>query len=261
MFPGIEHIFGHVVPFALVLARMSGLFVFAPLVSSIVIPMRLKAIIVLAMSAAVYPLAPTIPADAAGIDVFSLGPMMLVEVGLGAAIGILAAVPLLSLEMSGILAGHQMGFGLAKVFNPEVNFDTDLLGQLLFYLAAGAFLSAGGVETLFSAVVHTFDRIPLGGFRTEQAPLEYLTGTIVSGFELAWRVASPVTGMILLVIVVLGIIGKTMPQINIMSVGFTFKILAGLGILTASLYASQGAIWDEVSSVLRGLMQWAQGAG
>ncbi|MCC6425371.1 MAG: flagellar biosynthetic protein FliR [Phycisphaerales bacterium] len=261
MFPGLDHLLSHAVPFALVLARLAGLFIFAPLLSSIVIPMRLKAIMVLVMAVATYPLLPSVMVGPGDMDIFTLAPAMVIESGLGAVIGILAAAPLLSLEMSGVLIGQQMGFGLAKVFNPEANFDTDLLGQILFYIAAGAFLSAGGLETMFGSLIHTFERVPLGGFQVAQTPLDLMTGVIISGFELAWRVAAPVTGMILLLVVVMGILGKTMPQINIMSVGFTAKILAGLAILTASLYASQGAVWDEVNAVLGQVVRWVGGLG
>ncbi len=254
---GFDHLLGHVVPFALVLARLSGLFVFAPLVSSMVIPMRLKVLFVMAFACAVYPLTPSKLVGSADMDLLTLAPAMFIEVGIGVVVGILAAAPLLALEMSGVLIGQQMGFGLAKVFNPEVDFDTDLLGQLLFYVAAGAFLTAGGVETMFGAVVDTFQRVPLGGFDPSHTPLQVLLNIVVSGFELAWRVAAPVTATIMLLVVVFGVIGKTMPQINIMTVGFTAKILAGLGILAASIYASQGAIWDYVIQSLRSVVQWS----
>ncbi|MCG3124340.1 MAG: hypothetical protein GIKADHBN_02803 [Phycisphaerales bacterium] len=253
---GIDHLLPHILAFALVVARLSGLFIFGPLVSSIVIPMRLKAILILAMSAAIYPVAPAAPES---IDLSILAPAMVIEVGIGLVIGILAAIPLLALEMSGVLIGQQMGFGLAKVFNPEVDFDTDLIGQLLFYIAAGAFLALGGIETMFGCVVETFHRVPLGGFDAARTPLEPLVGLVASGFELAWRVAAPVTATILLMVVALGVIGKTMPQINIMTVGFTMKILAGLAMLAASVYAAQGAVWDYVAVSLRSVMHWAAG--
>lgn len=255
---GYDHLLWHVVPFALVIARLSGLFVFAPLISSIVIPMRLKALFVIAMSCAVYPFTPSLLTPPGDIDLFTLAPAVLMEAGIGVVVGILAAAPLLALEMSGVLVGQQMGFGLAKVFNPEVDFDTDLIGQLLFYIASGAFLAAGGVETMFGAVIDTFSRVPPGGFHASQAPVDLLRGVIVSGFELAWRVASPVTATIMLLVVVLGIIGKTMPQINIMSVGFTAKILAGLTILALSMYASQAAVWNYVVSTMNDVVRWVQ---
>lgn len=253
---GIEHLLVHVVPFALVLARLSGLFVFAPLISSIVIPMRLKALFVIAMACAVYPLAPHTMAPPSDIDILSLALMMVMEVAIGVVVGVLAAVPLLALEMSGVLIGQQMGFGLAKVFNPEVDFDTDLIGQVLFYIASGAYLAAGGIETIFGAVVDTFGKVPIGGFAPAQAPLDTLVLLVNAGFQLAWRVAAPVTATILLLISVMGIIGKTMPQINIMSVGFTAKILAGLAMLSGSIYAMQVPVWDYVVESLHDIIRW-----
>ncbi len=254
---GLEHLLPHVVPFALVLARLGGLFVFAPLISSIVVPMRIKVMFVLAFACAVYPMTPSLMTPAVDIDVLSLAPLMVMEVAIGVVIGVLAAVPLLALEMSGVLIGQQMGFGLAKVFNPEVDFDTDLIGQVLFYIASGAYLAAGGVETVFGTVVETFGKVPIGGFAASEAPLDVLVGVVTAGFQLAWRVAAPVTATILLLITVMGIVGKTMPQINIMSVGFTAKVLAGLGMLSASIYAMHTPVWDYVVESLHEVIRWA----
>jgi flagellar biosynthesis protein FliR len=61
--------------------------------------------------------------------------------------------------------------------------------------------------------------------------------------------------------IAMGFVSKTMPQINIMSVGFTIKILFGLGMLAASLGAMQHATGDEIQRVLRLATGWASGLG
>lgn len=260
MTDGIEHLLPHAAGFAMVLARLSGLFVFGPLLSSVAIPMRLKALFVGAMACAVYPVVPGGSHAVEGMDLFSIAGAVAMEVGIGLVIGILAAVPLLAMEMAGVLTGQQMGLGLARVFNPEVDFDTDLIGQLLFYIAAGSFLALGGIETMFGSVVETFRHVPPGGFHPSSTPLDLLLGVVAGGYELAWRVAAPVTAMIMLMFIAMGVIGKTMPQINIMSVGFTAKVLGGLTVLTASVYASHAAVWDHVAASLRAVLRWAGGS-
>jgi flagellar biosynthetic protein FliR len=142
------------------------------------------------------------------------------------------------------------------VYNPEADADTDLLGQLLFYVASGLYFALGGVEVLFGAVLGTFESVPLGGFAFGAVPLEMFVGVLTSGFELALRVALPVVGVVLLIAIVLGAVGKTMPQINVMSIGFTIKMLAGLLVLAAAMYSVGDAVEEEVRRTLDSVTGW-----
>ena len=259
--PDIRPLLAHLVPWTLVTFRIAGVFVMAPLLTSLMIPARYKALLAVLLGCAVYPvLADRIHAPPE-VDVIGLVPLLFAEALIGLVIGAIAALPLLSLEMAGILMGQNMGFGLARIYNPEADFDTDILGQLLFYIAAAAFIAVGGLEHLLLAILDTFDRVPLGGFDASRVPLDAFVGTLTSGFELAFRVSLPVTGIVLLLVVVFGVVGKTMPQINIMSVGFTIKIVCGLLMFALAIYAVRDAVGDEIDGVLAGVRRWAVSLG
>lgn len=257
---GTTGLLAHVVPYTLVMFRIAGLFVFAPLLTNIMVPRRFKTLIVLMLAATLYPLVqPTLTMAPARLDVIGLLPLVVMEALIGLAMGVLAAVPLLSLEMSGVLMGQSMGLGLARVYNPEADVDVDVLGQFLYYLGAGVFIACGGLELLFKGLIDSFERVPLGGFTIAKTPLDLLTGVLSSGFELAIRVSAPVTGIVLLLVVLFGVVGKTMPQLNIMSVGFAIKIIAGLAMLAAAVYAVRTAVGDEVVATLKGVTDWVHG--
>lgn len=262
---GWSVILEHSTPFVLCLFRMLGLFFAAPLLSSLIVPTRVKVLLAVMLTVAVYPMLPVhLSPDlfpSGQLDVMVLFPMVVVEAMIGFSIGLLATVPLTALEMAGTMMGHQMGLGLARVYNPEADYDVDVLGQLLFYVASGVFFSLGGVETLMRTLIGTFSNVPIGGMRPGETPLNLVTGLVSSAFDLAMRVSAPVAGMVLLFIIVFAAIGKTMPQINIMSVGFAIKILGGVMILTASLYAVQGAASDSIVSALDQVRVWALGLG
>jgi flagellar biosynthetic protein FliR len=262
---GWQVILDHAVPFVLCFFRMLGLFIAAPLLSSLIIPMRTKALLAMMLTAAVYP---TIslrlsPAEfpSGGMDVMTLLPMIVVEAAIGFAIGLLATVPLTGLEMAGTMMGHQMGLGLARVYNPEADYDVDVLGQLLFYIASGAFFAMGGLEVLIKTLIGTFASVPVGAMRVGDTPLDLLVSLVSAAFDLAMRVAAPVAGIVLLFVIVFAAIGKTMPQINIMSVGFAIKILGGVLVLAAALYAVQGAASDSIRDTLILVRNWAGGLG
>jgi flagellar biosynthetic protein FliR len=246
----------HAVPFTLVLFRIAGVFIMAPLLTSIMIPQRYKALLSVGIAAAVYPVLADRVAVQPVTDLFGLLPLIVTESLIGLTIGALAAIPLLSLEMSGVLMGQNMGFGLARVYNPEADFDADILGQLLFYIGAGIFVAIGGLELMVGGVLQSFSTVPVGGFAASDVPLDLFVGVISSGFDLAMRVAAPVTGIVFLLIIVFGVIGKTMPQINIMSVGFTVKIVAGLTMLTMAIFTVADAVGIEIEETMGAIERW-----
>ena len=260
--PAVEHILPHVAPFLLVAFRLAGLFVFTPVLANRSLPGRFRVLLVVMFAAAIYPMLPgaaQVAPDAALID---LAPMVVRELLIGLIMGFLAAMPIYALDLSGYLISHQMGLGLARVYNPDLESETDTTGQLVMYLGLGAFVALGGLEALFLSLADTFRFVPLGGGPgVSQVPLDLIVGLIGSGFELAVRVAAPVLCIIFLLMIAMGFVSKTMPQINIMSVGFTVKIVFGLAMLTASLTAMQQATAEEIHRVLRLAVGWASGLG
>src|SRR5207344_395039 len=118
------------------------------------------------LSAAVYPMVRATLVAPVRVDVWGLIPLIVGESLIGLAMGTIASIPLMSLEMSGVLMGQSMGMGLARVYNPEADFDADIIGQFLYYIGAGIFIALGGLELLMGGIIESFTRVPLGGFAT-----------------------------------------------------------------------------------------------
>jgi flagellar biosynthesis protein FliR len=254
----IEPLFEHVAPFALVASRVAGLMVLTPLLSNRFLPRRFRALIAIMFAAAIYPGLAGQWHMAPDSDLVTLLPLLASELLIGVSIGFIAGLPILGLDAAGYMMGHQMGLGLARVYNPEVGEDTDIMGQLLMYIGLAIFVSMGGLESMFLALMSTFDRIPLGAFAADRLPLDLLLGVLASAFELAIRIAAPVLCIVTLLMIAMGFVMKTMPQINILSVGFALKIIFGLAILIASLVAIQHAATDEIVRVTNLIVYWAR---
>jgi flagellar biosynthetic protein FliR len=245
------------VPLVLVAFRLSGLFVFAPLLANVSIPMPVKVLLCAAMAVGVFPLvkAPALPAD---IDFISLAVIAVMEVLVGVVIGLLALIPVAAVQVAGVLMGQQMGLGLAAIYNPALETESDLIGEVLIQLAMVAFLSLGGIEVLFLSVARSFEAVPIGGFSTGWAPVHHVLPMLVSGFDLALRVAAPMLGIILVETIATAMLMKTVPQINVMSLGFGLKILLGLSALILSVRIMDSAIMDHVAQAGRELL-WSSG--
>jgi flagellar biosynthesis protein FliR len=259
MIAKLQPMLDHVMPWALVVFRIAGVLMLTPLLTSAMIPARAKALMAAMLGSAAYPMLSRSLPPLPEVDVIGLIPMILAEVLIGFVMGAIASLPLLMMELAGVLGGTTMGMGIAKVYNPETDFDVDLLGQLLFFIATSLFLTMGGLDGLFSAVLHSFERVPLGGFLTDHQPLGVFVGVLSSGFELGLRVAAPIVAIIFAMIIVLGLLGKTMPQLNVMSVGFSVKLLAGLAVLAWSLYAIREPLTHEIDFALRSAVRWFEG--
>lgn len=254
----IEPILRHIVPFTLVVFRLAGLLVFTPLLSNQGVPRKFRAMLAVMLGAAVYPSLTVQLQTPPDTDLVGLLPLIASETLIGVVIGFLAAVPVLAMDMAGFLMGHQMGMSLGRVYNPEMGTDTDVFGQLLMYVGLGAFVALGGLDAAYLALVSTFERVPVGAFALDRAPLESIVGVVASGFELALRVAAPIMAMIFLLMIALGFLTKTMPQINVMSVGFTIKMLCGLAMLAVSLATMREATAAEIERVLRMMVDWGR---
>lgn len=254
----LVHLLDHVVPFMLVIVRVASIFFSAPLLTSLMIPVRAKAAIAFMFSAAMYPLIPAKFVGPADPDLFMLLPQVLTEVAIGFSIGLLAAIPLVCMEIAGLLSGQQMGFGLARVYNPELDADADIMGQLLFYIAMGVFLAADGLETVMLAILDSFSSIPIGGMRVQMVPLDTINAVFTAGIELALRVSAPISGIVFLLVILFGVLSKTMPQLNPMSLAFTVKIVAGLTVLVGSAYAIQHATSLNIHDALSRMLHWVR---
>lgn len=237
---------------------MAGLVALTPLLANRMLPMRFRALIAIMFAAAVYPVLPGAwhyPPDA---DLVMLAPLLASELLIGLSIGLLAGLPILGLDMAGYLMGHQMGMGLARVYNPEMGEDTDIIGQLLMYIGLAIFVAIGGLDATFVALLNTFERVPVGEFGVSRLPLEIILGIMGSAFELALRIAAPVLCIIMLLMIAMGFVMKTMPQINILSVGFPLKIVVGMFMLILALVAIHEAAIHEIDRALGIILQWSR---
>jgi flagellar biosynthetic protein FliR len=251
----------HVPVFALVMARLTGLFLLAPVLSSTLVPRQVRVMLTLTMALCVYPAVNHAAAMELTLDLFELLPAMAGEVLIGMVIGLLALLPLAAVQFGGLIMGQQMGLGLAQVLNPAVDIESDNIGQILFMGALVVFLQAGGLDILFSSLITTFDRLPPGGASLSIAPLELVTGILSSSYTIAVRIALPVVALMLLESAASALIMKTVPSINIMSIGFPIRVFIGLIMLTAGLAAIGHVLLGDLSDTFDIIARWASSLG
>lgn len=246
-----------VVPFLLVVCRLSGLFMIAPVLASASIPVKARALLVFVLALCMFGLVPRGAAEPLPQDVLTLCAAAVMEVFLGMVIGLLMLLPVAAVQLSGTIMGQQLGFGLGQVINPALESESDLLSETLMGIALAAFIVMGGLEALFVAVANTFAKVPLGTVSVGATPSDLVLGAFGSGLDLALRVCSPVLGILFIETIASAVVMKTMPQINILSIGFAIKIIIGLLALGLALASIDGAMHDSIASAARSLLHWS----
>lgn len=259
---GLEPLLEHVIPAMLVIFRIGGLVLFGPLLVMAVVPIRVRVLLVFSMGLAAYPALSTGPLAGGMPDVqlWMLLPLVGMEITFGAVIGFLATLPLLSAQVGGLVMGQQMGLGFARFFNPGVDDESDVIGQLLFLFVLAVFLMMGGLEFMFAAVLHSFEYVPLGGFRPDISLLELTNGMLLAAFEFALRMSAPLLALIFLETVAMGFVAKTVPQLNILSLGFPIRILAGIFFIAVGLYVIREIMIINIDEGLSVIRLWVTSA-
>ena len=219
----------------LVIFRVAGIFLTAPMLSSPVIPPFVKAAISIIVGlAATARLAAPVPMPATWVAlVLGVGREMLI----GGVLGYAASLLFVGVNIAGQHMGQQMGIGLANVYNPQAESTTGVLAAALNMVALVIFLTIGGHRLMLSGLMDTFATVPLMGFAVSEGILEILVYLLAASFALAVKVAAPVLVTLMLSSVAMGLIQRAMPQFNILSAGFQIRVMVSLIILAVSLAA------------------------
>jgi flagellar biosynthesis protein FliR len=247
----------------LVIFRVGGLMVYGPVFGSAIIPVRIKVFLSFIIGIASYPLlrAEHFAGLELKLELWSLVPLVAMELLIGLIIGFVASLPLISLQLGGLIVGQQMGLGFAQIYNPAMDDESEIVGQILFFMALASFLIAGGHEWIILAVLHSFDHIQLGSFSADQSLLEMVNGAMLASLELSLRIVAPLMALVFLETVAMGFLSRTVPQLNVMSLGFPLRILMGLGVLGIGLVVINDVAMDGLEETFTTLLAWIERTG
>lgn len=253
----------HLAPAMLVICRIGGLALFGPVLGSSAVPLRIRIATVFLIGIVAYPILPaeTVRFDEVSLSLASLAPLAAREVLLGAVIGYIASLPLLAAQTGGLIMGQQIGLGFAQLYNPTIDDEGDVIGQLLFFMALAMFLISGGLDWMFMGVVRSFDHVPIGGFSADIGVLAMLNAMLLSSLELALRIAAPLLAIVFLETVAMGFIAKTVPQLNILSLGFPLRIIVGTAAIAMGLLVIADVCSDAIYECFSSLFAWLDGFG
>lgn len=213
-------------------ARLTGVVLFAPFFGSMAIPARVKAFLVVAMTALLYPMtSPKIPA----MNIAQWPITMLGELIIGAGVGIASNLVFDGVQMAGQLLGIQMGYSLVNLMDPQTQVESTVMAQFHQTIAMLIFLQLNVQLWILRALTHSFDYLPPASMHLRGAFVTALLHAGASVFSTGIQIAAPVLSATLIADLALGILGKASPQLPLMLLGPAIKSILGILILISAI--------------------------
>lgn len=245
----------------LVGGRIAGLIFSVPIFGSRNYPIPLKIALIAFLSILIAPYAEIrVPIDLSA----SLGflAMMVNEVLIGLFLGLLVTFYFNFIYFAGDLIDYQIGFSMVSIINPLDESQIPLTSNLFFTMSTLIFLVLNLHHKLILALVNSFQAIRIGSFLDVGFSLSHLLEIVGHSFAVGLSIAAPFMITILVSDIILGLLSKAMPGMNIFVLGVPFKILIGvilMMVIFPLLFQVFGDILDRVFLFLRQFMEGATG--
>jgi len=218
--------------FLFILVRVTGIFIISPIFSRTNIPNILKICFSVLLS---FVLLNTVGIDYVSNNVLDFVIVIFKELIIGIYIGFIAYLFLVSLYVAGQIIDTQIGFGMVNVFDPQSNSQVPIIGTFYNILATLIFLTINGHHYLIKALISSYDYISIGQFIFTKNAIIQLIDILGNTFVIGFKISGPILATIFIVDVLLGILARTVPQMNVFVVGMPLKIITGLLILVISI--------------------------
>lgn len=212
--------------------RLSGLMLFAPLFGSAAIPARIKAVLVLSLTALLYPV---VSREFAAPSLANWPFLVLTEFLIGAGMGIATNLVFEAVQMSGQVLGIQMGYSLVNILDPQSQVDTTVVAVFYQSIVMLLFLRMDVHLWLLRAVGNSYSYLPPGSAHLNGLFTVGVLRVVGDLFGVGIQIAAPVMSATLAADVILGLLGKAAPQMPLMLLGPAVKSLLGLLVLVATL--------------------------
>ncbi|SHJ91432.1 flagellar biosynthetic protein FliR [Paramaledivibacter caminithermalis] len=221
------NIMENIIILILVFSRISGIFLLTPVFGTKTIPRTLKIGIAGFLTLIAFPII-TISSKLQIIHVYQLLYYMLIEFLIGLVFGFISLLILNSIYIAGVLVDRNIGFSIVSVISPQDESQIPITANFYYVMCILVFLMTDLHHTLIKAVLHSFKIIPIGYETVKLLFVDKVIEILETSFILGFKIAVPVMITIFITNVILGILSRAIPQMNVFVVGMPLKIFIGL---------------------------------
>jgi len=220
-----------VVGFILLFFRFAALFMAVPIFSHKNIPMTIKTSMAFFFTVIFYP---SMPEVAIAITVPTILLAILSELFFGLAIGIVLLLAYNVITFAGGQISFMMGFSMASAIDPQSGVSMPIISQFLSLMGLMVLLVMDLHHWVILFVDSSLRTIPLGGFVMSENLFTYIIHAASNMFVVGFMIAFPIIALSWLADMIFGMLMKTMPQFNLLVIGFPIKIMVSFGVLIAT---------------------------
>lgn len=233
----------NIVAFILLFFRFASLFLAVPIFSHKNIPMKIKASMAFFFSIVFYSSMPEITFEVNFPNVLLAA---LSEFVFGLAIGIVLLLSYNVITFAGGQISFMMGFSMASAIDPQSGVSMPIISQFLSLMALMVLLATDLHHWMLLFINSSLSTIPLGGFIMQENLFNYIIHATSRMFLVGFMIAFPIIALAWLADVIFGMLMKTMPQFNLLVIGFPIKIMVSFGVLIATFTATMLIVKAEM---------------
>lgn len=235
--------------------RMLGLLVTAPIFANRLVPVQARVALAVVLGLLIVPMMGPggLPAD-----LLHLIPVLVKELAVGMTIGFVCLLLFAAVQLAGELVDINTGLSMMAIVDPGSDITLPVLGNIKYTLAMLVFLAIDGHHLLIAAVVQSYRVVPIDGFAFTGAAWAGLSRLMGAVFLLALQIAAPTLAALFITDVALGLLNRTMPQLNVFIMGMPVKMAVALTLLAAAtpLYVTLlqyvfGRMGSEIDTLLK----------
>ncbi len=238
-----------VAAFVLLATRFGALLLMSPPIGGGAVPTPVRVAVVVALAACFSPLAPP---PAHGWDLWHIVSALAGEVALGSTMALGLNLAFAAFSVGARILDTQIGFGIGQVFNPLTRQQAPILTGVFAQLALVLFFSSDAPEGVLRGVVLSIQAYPPGSAWSLDSAFMPVVGQVAGLFALGFAMVAPVVFCLLLVEMGLGVISRSLPQMNMFAMGIPIKVVVGLTALAIWTAGSLGLMLRTHAAVFRG---------
>ncbi len=219
--------------FLLVFVRTIGILAISPVFGHRAVISQSKAGLALVIAMVLFPVVPLTLSPTGELLPYVL--LAIKELIMGMILGFTALLVFIAVQFAGEVIGIDIGFGVVNIIDPMSAEQISIIATFKNLIALVVLLMINGHHTILNALAASFDMVPLGGMMFTELLGRGLIAITSQVFVMAIKLATPVIAALFLTSLALGIVARTVPQMNVFIVGFPMKIGIGMGIIMLTL--------------------------
>lgn len=217
--------------FLLVLVRIAGVVMLAPVFGSQTVPAPVKIFLSLVLALVFFPFVRAQGA-AAPPGAAALGAAVAGELAVGLLIGFAAALLFAGVQFGGHLIDQELGLQQANLLDPVLGEQISILGQFKVLLATLVWLLIDGHHLLIASISDSFRAVPLLGLRFTEGAALHLSDTLMRDFfRMGIGIAAPALVTLFLITIAMAFMARTAPEMNVFGLSFTLRLAVGVVVI------------------------------